>query len=334
MNSKEYKQKLDFIMSVGPACRPAEHLARNGLRRIASPLDWQKAYSLSTVIHLFSSKFKDFFQTIKEDYIEKNSDCKKRVVIDTHNNIVSLHHFDKENPLSEERKTFCELMQARYAKTDEIIRASRKVALICNRSNTIKEFENFIIEFSKIYPLQEILLINIRHVEREGLKRSDYNFGPGLNMVEFEFCDVHENGEDLDANPDAWKGNIKKWDEVLSNFTLSNTPTFFEQLQNAKKDSKKIIIYGAGVNGNKVAKVIQKCGFNVFSYAVTDLKNNPAKIHGIPVKRIDDLRDYASSCVVILAVQNANARKKIISVLEKEKFDCIIGWEYNPFCEL
>ena len=74
----------DLFMSVGIDCRPAIQLKRAGLRKKSFPLDWQMRYSLDTVIHLFQTKFEDFFVDIEED-IEREGSNNNRWVVDTNN---------------------------------------------------------------------------------------------------------------------------------------------------------------------------------------------------------------------------------------------------------
>ena len=93
----------DLYMSVGNACRPAYHLALNDLRNEAYPLDWQMEYSLDTVIHLFKTKFSDFFVDI-EEAVEFEAAC--RQVKDVKNNIISIHHFPRNIELEKAQEEF------------------------------------------------------------------------------------------------------------------------------------------------------------------------------------------------------------------------------------
>ena len=58
--------EVDGIFSIGDNCRPAHYLREHKLRTKAAPLDWMMKYSLDTVLHLFETKFTDFFVNIKE----------------------------------------------------------------------------------------------------------------------------------------------------------------------------------------------------------------------------------------------------------------------------
>ena len=44
---------LNFILSLGEACRPADALNRNNLRYFSSPFDWMMNYDLDTIYNFF-----------------------------------------------------------------------------------------------------------------------------------------------------------------------------------------------------------------------------------------------------------------------------------------
>lgn len=68
MTNEIYKDNFGLIFSIGSACKPAYQLKCNNLRPFAAPLDYQMGYSLRTVLHLFQTKFEDFFLNIEEDF--------------------------------------------------------------------------------------------------------------------------------------------------------------------------------------------------------------------------------------------------------------------------
>ena len=55
------KTPYDLVLSVGPACRPAQQIKTAGLRLTAAPMDWMELYPLSAVTHIFATRFSDFF---------------------------------------------------------------------------------------------------------------------------------------------------------------------------------------------------------------------------------------------------------------------------------
>lgn len=69
-----------------------------------------------------------------------------------------------------------------------------------------------------------------------------------------------------------------------------------------KRGYDKVIIYGAGRAGEQVAKTLQKDSqLKILCFAVTDKNENESKVRGIPVRQIDDLTEYRTECLVIIA---------------------------------
>jgi hypothetical protein len=58
---------FDIILSTGIACRTAYYLKKHGLRPFSNPLDWMMSYSLDATIHLYKSRFTDFFEDFEKD---------------------------------------------------------------------------------------------------------------------------------------------------------------------------------------------------------------------------------------------------------------------------
>jgi len=88
---------FDMILSVGNDCRPAYYLKKNNLRHYKNPLDWVGYYSLDTVIHLYKTKFNDFFTDLIEDKQQYSNGY-----IDGKNNILFVHYdnIESENETS------------------------------------------------------------------------------------------------------------------------------------------------------------------------------------------------------------------------------------------
>lgn len=205
--------KLDVIFSIGPACRPAYHLKRNYFRCFACPLDWQYGYSLKTVIHLFETKFEDFFVEIEED---TDYDGKHRKIKDKQNQVYSIHHFRKEVPIKEEQTSFCETMLKRFERLHEIINKSGSIGLLCNRSQSLVELEVFLNAFSRMYPQKKIILINIRDEDINERKVQRYAINEYLEIHEYRFRD------NAVSELETWKGNCENWAWVLRHYELSH----------------------------------------------------------------------------------------------------------------
>ena len=56
---------MDLVLSAGPACRPAQQIKAAGLRFTSAPMDWMELYPLSAFLHIFATKYEDFFTEIE-----------------------------------------------------------------------------------------------------------------------------------------------------------------------------------------------------------------------------------------------------------------------------
>lgn len=69
----------------------------------------------------------------------------------------------------------------------------------------------------------------------------------------------------------------------------------------AIKNKKPIIIYGAGIVGQRVVNEIYSLGGDIIGIAVSDTKDNPDSIEGFQVKSIEEYVRYADEAYVIIA---------------------------------
>jgi len=205
--------EADFIFSIGNACRPAHYLREHKLRTQSAPLDWMMKYSLDTVINLFETGFESFFENISEIPIENSS--KHRTVLDTVNNITSIHHFEKENSLEDEQLKFITKMKKRATKTISTIKKSSSIALICDRNDETNEsLIDFIQKFSVIFPNKQITLINIFDSDIKNLDKKIILNKNNLKIIQYEFYDH--------VPSKSWKGNNYYWDQIVDNIKLKS----------------------------------------------------------------------------------------------------------------
>ena len=237
---KKYKNKgfvFDVIFSVGSDCKPAYYLQKYGLRFYANPLDWMTDYSLDTVVHLYQTKFNDFFT----DYVEDKQ--KSHQFIDIKNNIISIHYEDIGN----NNRAFREKMKNRFGKMNKRLLRANKICFISSRNEDIENFSNFLKEIGSIYS-GKITYINIRNnEERDGIflpfKHVKEKISKKLELIEYEFNDVHPDGKDKNDNPHAWIGNFYLWDSIMKRFSIKMN--FFSYLlmsdvQSTKRETVKI----------------------------------------------------------------------------------------------
>jgi hypothetical protein len=67
------------------------------------------------------------------------------------------------------------------------------------------------------------------------------------------------------------------------------------------KECENIIIYGAGLAGMSVVQYLLSNEIDIFCIAVTETKNNPSEILGVPVCAIGELFEYRKNSAVIIA---------------------------------
>ena len=207
----------DLVLSVGPACRPAQQIKTAGLRFTAAPMDWMELYPMSSVVHIFATGFSDFFTDIEEECPPKG---KNRRVVDRVNQITSIHHFPAAKSLAEGQAAMRKTMLRRYKRIHKLLRKADRVCFLCNRPDDAGALEEFLADFSALYPGAAFDLINIRDTDTDGLTVIARPAGDGL-LVEAAFQDVHPNGGDIAVNPLAWHGNTPMWQAVLGHVHLS-----------------------------------------------------------------------------------------------------------------
>ncbi|MBB4803397.1 hypothetical protein HNP37_003472 [Flavobacterium nitrogenifigens] len=210
-NQKEFD--FDVIFSVGNFCRPAYYLKKHELRSYANPLDWMMLYSLETVVHLYETKFNDFFVNFSID--EQRDHC----FLDTKNNITSIHYQD----ISHNNKAFSDKMKKRFMTLNKKLEKANKICFISQRNESQNIFSDFLEKMGNIYS-GEITLINIKHNEEiDGIilpiKCSKKKISERLELIEYEFNDIHPNG-DNESNPDSWIGNFHLWNNVIRKISL------------------------------------------------------------------------------------------------------------------
>ncbi len=314
--------ELDFILSLGPACRPAEHLRQHDLRHLACPLDWQMGYSLATVLHLYQTSFSDFFIQIEQDKQQPLLKGHRRIN-DLKNGIISIHHFSADKPIEEEQTHFLKLMHDRYINMHNEILKAERIGLVCNRRDSIEELKHFLLQFGAIYPNHQIVLINIRNQKEVTFQSKQYDINDRLWIIEYEFQDINEDGDDYINNPNAWKGNVSAWNRVMEDIRIS-TPYLLQKLNMLDYSDKNIIIYGAGIFATKLIQWLQRYHINIFGIAVSNTDNNPPEVQGIPVKGISEYSDIADQCIVIIAVQIERKINEIMELLNTFHFPNII----------
>jgi len=211
---------MDFVMSVGPACRPAQQIKHAGLRFTAAPMDWMQLYPLEAVTHIFSTEFSDFFAEIEDITTEPGK--KNRRVVDTKNNICSIHHFPAKDSLEKAQKDVRKTMRKRYRRIHAILRKAERICFVCNREDSPEALLAFMTAFGSIYPQAELVMVNMRNADTDGISMEKYTDGRCC-LYETIFRDENPMGSDIRLNPEAWHGNTPRWQQVLKHVHLSDT---------------------------------------------------------------------------------------------------------------
>jgi len=230
---------FDIILSVGDACRPANYLKKHNLRFYANPLDWMMSYSLDTVIHLYETKFNDFFVDFVEDKqksLEKNCSW----YIDNKNNIISMHYTDLES----NNRLFRDKMKDRFEKINSILLNANKICFISNRAESIDVCKKFLEKMAEMYS-GNITYINIKDNKdmsiASPIKRYEEKISDKLNIIEYEFNDIHPQGGDLKTNRAAWTGNYVIWDNIMKEIAIKKMRVLSYLLFRIKNMDKGII---------------------------------------------------------------------------------------------
>ncbi|MCD0469230.1 DUF1796 family putative cysteine peptidase [Flavobacterium sp. JAS] len=213
-DNKKKEYVFDAIFSVGDACRPAYYLKQHDLRLCANPLDWMMSYSLDTVVHLYQSKFNDFFIDFIEDQQESHW------FIDIKNNITSIHY--KE--IGDDNKTFNRKMKKRFMRANKRLLKASNICFISNRNENSNVFSDFLNKMGNIYP-GKITLINIFYNnEIDGIispiKHNKKQISERLELIQYEFNDIHPNGNDINSNPNYWIGNVYLWNKIIEQISI------------------------------------------------------------------------------------------------------------------
>lgn len=313
--------ELDLIFSIGPACRPAYYLKINFLRTFACPLDWQMDYSLETCLYLFETKFQTFFFEIEEDTRRKGAHNNRRI-IDTHNAITSIHHFDSNISLAEAVPKFRTVMIKRYMQLHTAILQSKNVGLICNRKDSIDCLATFLSSFGQLYSHVNFTLINIRNVkDSNSICMDEYSLSPQLTIKEYSFHDEYLSEECKEDR--QWLGNTDSWNKILQDYYIIHHP-FAEYVKKATTHNQIIHLYGAGIYCRKIIHFLSKYNIEITDIIVTSTENNPSTIEKIPVLPYKFVTEMSHNDLIIISVIDQTEAIKICTLLKEHGFKSII----------
>ena len=250
-----------------------------------------------------------------------------RWVVDKTNNIISMHHFPTDISLEDSQRTFISTMRRRHALLHDTLKTSSSLMLVCNRTNSTAEFEQFLLDFSGLYKNLRITLMNIRNDNSMGTfdKRTNtHAISERLTILEHTFNDSvnRETGEKY-----SWVGNRTMWNAVLRDYCLAdgNIHRRFERLSEKRKD-RKLIIYGAGNMCSALKAQLDKYGIRADGIAVTKTEGNPLEHEHLPVSAIGTVPHDA---VILMAIRNRSASSAIKKHLLSEGRTAVVDVDFT-----
>ena len=210
--------EYDIAISFGITCKPAFHLKQNGFRIFANPMDWQVC-SMCDQINLYKNRFETFYSNYYED-INLRRHENFRAVIDSENNILSMHHIRTELSLEDGVEEFVSLMKKRFYRLEYFINQASSVLLVSDEKVTISNAKKVLKEFAKIFPNKKITLVNVVDSHGKYFKRY-YKINKKLDIVRYFFNDKYVYNEYFPPEFFNWVGNINNWNKVLKNYKLN-----------------------------------------------------------------------------------------------------------------
>lgn len=70
------------------------------------------------------------------------------------------------------------------------------------------------------------------------------------------------------------------------------------------KNKKQILIYGAGVYGQRLHKILTAFDLKIDSFIVSDNQNHPEQLFGVPIKALSDVKNNMDGKGILLAVSD------------------------------
>ena len=213
----------DCAVSLGKDCKVAEALRRNDLRKFSSPFDWLTDYSLENFYDFLVTNGKGLFKGIINIPKHDRKEGYTYGVRDSETRILSMHDFLTDIPFEKTYNDAIKKGHKRFVRLNRIFKKAQTVCFVSNRENEPDDFIKLGEKLNKRYRFKKIYFVNVISNEEEAFKF--YTKG-NIVFYEFSFNDVHEDGNDIKTNPYFWKGNMKKWDNMLKHIHITNNINF------------------------------------------------------------------------------------------------------------
>lgn len=301
---------IDFMISLGPDCRPNINIQCNGFRYFSAPLDAVGTRSLKTTLHLYESKFADFFSRYEIVYDNKTT-TNGFWVEDTINNAFSIHDFMKDMPVDESYRRFKEKIGRRAKRLDDMLKSANKIVLVAERLETKDEIIWFLKEFSNLYPNLDIELINIRNdtmMDFDEINEERIIDEQKLSYTEYFFNDTRK----CMVVPE---GNIELWSKVLLQYENDNLSSLKKAWKEMRNKYPHLVLYG---NDRKVARV-------------ANWLSNIGIIVDLVAENTNDINIDRDSCIMLCIDDKKNNGNENISHLKSKLSDK--GYHNVMFCD-
>lgn len=233
------KIDVDCVFPIGKDCRAAFYLRDCNLRFQASPLDWMLVRNFSKVIHLFETKFEDFLENVEEIPNQYCGNCK--YVNDVANDILSMHHFEKDVPFEQEHLRVRNLMQKYADEMDKILKKSNSICLICRRNDVSDdELIQFLKDFGAIYENKQLYLIHtVQNKDFDKVKKDTIVVNDKSKIIRYTFND--ETPVNNPKNKPKWYGNYYVWEKIVNSINLNKDKEISDDSKVAKSEITKSI---------------------------------------------------------------------------------------------
>lgn len=204
---------VDYIMSMGPACRPAQSLRRNNLRLVASPFDWMMNYNIQQIYNFFKNGFDTFFSNLGDMHDNIND---RRKIIDYNTGMISIHDFPINVSAIDYYPIFFKKMHNRFQRLCYILSESSCILFLGNRTYNYTSISTFLLSMESIFPNKYFIYANIENQENDYFNIIDIS--EKLHIFDIRFNDTYCGKDKCQL---SWLGNTKKWDSFLSHVKLT-----------------------------------------------------------------------------------------------------------------
>ncbi len=198
--------------------------------------------------------------------------------------------------------------------------SNSKVFEICEEYNFVHDMLNQMGEEGKLFH-KWIAYMKITECLNSMYRIADEYKKPLAQRIKEEFLtELKQNYVDPKLYPDYWKARIFKLIASPASYVLEENLRR-KKIENVLKGYDTIILYGAGIIGIKTLQLLKEGRLNtkIKYFAVTDRKDNPDIVMGIPIREIDNLKDYKETALIIISV-GRKYEVEVEDILRRKKF--------------